>query len=63
VVRSNQVIIPFEKYYLAPLDAYEDGYVVRLLPEQYFEAAGVAKPAFLQPDNPIQVGKNAFVLY
>lgn len=63
VVRSNQVIIPFEKYYLAPLDGYEDGFVVRLLPEQYFESTGVAKPEFLQPDNPIQIGKNAFVLY
>lgn len=63
VVRSNQVIIPFEKYRLAPLNAYEDGYVVRLLPEQYFESAGVAKPVFLHPDSPIQVGSNAFVLY
>ncbi len=53
VVRSNQVIIPFEKYYLAPLDAYEDGYVIRLLPEQYFESADVVKPEFLQPDNPV----------
>jgi hypothetical protein len=63
VVRSNQVIIPFEKYYVAPLDTYEDGYVVRLLPEQYFEAARVIKPEFLQPDNPIQMGENAFILY
>lgn len=29
IVRSNQVIIPYEKYYLVPLDAYKDGYVVR----------------------------------
>src|SRR5437764_5655117 len=63
VVRSNQVIIPFEKITIVPLDEYKDGYVVRLLPEQYFEAPGVPKPEFLKPDNPIQVGKNAFVLY
>jgi hypothetical protein len=63
VVRSNPVIIPFEKYHLAPLDSYEDGCVIRLLPEQYFESAGVVKPEFLRPDNPIQIGKNAFVLY
>lgn len=63
VVRSNQVIIPFEKITIAPLEEYKDGYVVRLLPEQYFESAGVLKPEFLNPDNSIQVGKNAFVLY
>lgn len=63
VVRSNQVIIPFEKYHLAPLDAYADGYVIRLLPEQYFESAGVVKSEFLRPNNTVQIGKNAFVLY
>jgi hypothetical protein len=63
VVRSNQVIIPFEEYNIAPLDAYKEGYVVRLLPEQYFAAAGTPKPEFLKHDNPIQVGRNAFVLY
>jgi hypothetical protein len=63
VVRSNQVIIPFEKFAIAPLGAFHDGYVIRLLPEQYFESANVIKPEFLQSENPIQVGKNAFVLY
>jgi hypothetical protein len=63
VVRSNQVIIPFEKLHIAPLSAYKDGYVVRLLPEQFFEAPGIPKPEFLAPTNPIQVGKNAFILY
>lgn len=63
VVRSNQVIIPFEKFAIAPLEAFRDGYVVRLLPEQYFEAAGVVKSEFLQAAYPIQVGRNAFVLY
>lgn len=63
VVRSNQVIVPFEKLHLVPIDNYQDGYVVRLLPEQYFVSAGVPKPEFLRPDSPIQIGQNAFVLY
>jgi hypothetical protein len=63
VVRSNQVIVPFEKYRLAPLNKYKDGYVIRLLPEQYFASAGVPKPQFLKPDSPISIGKNAFILY
>src|SRR5579884_1036308 len=53
VVRSNQVIIPFEKFAIVPLHEYKDGYVVRLLPEQYFQSAEVPKPEFLKPDNPI----------
>jgi hypothetical protein len=63
VVRSNQVIIPFEMYNIVPIDVYKDGYVIRLLPKQYFESAGIPKSEFLEPDSPIQVGKNAFVLY
>lgn len=63
VVRSNQVIIPFEKYHIAPVDAYNDGYVIRLLPDQYFESAGVPKAEFLKADSPIRIGVNAFVLY
>lgn len=63
VVRSNQVIIPFEKLHIVPLSAYKDGYVVRLLPEQFFEAPGIPKAEFLDPANPVQVGKNAFILY
>lgn len=63
VIRSNQVIIPYEKLHIVPLDAYKDGYVVRLLPEQFFEAPGIPKPELFDPTSPIQVGKNAFVLY
>ena len=63
VVRSNQVIIPFEKYTIAPLYALNDGYVIRLLPDQYFMSAGVPKAEFLRTDSPIRVGENAFVLY
>lgn len=63
VVRSNQVIVPFEKYHIVPLDSFDDGYVIRLLPEQYFESAGIPKTEFLESNGPIQVGENAFVLY
>lgn len=63
VVRSNQVIIPFEMYHIVPLEEYRDGYVVRLLPDQYFEAAGVPKSEFLKQDSPIHIGENAFILY
>jgi len=41
VVRSNQVIIPYEKRNIVPTEAYQDGYVYRLLPEQYFQAPNI----------------------
>lgn len=62
VLRSNKVIVPFERLDQAPLDSYENGYVVRIFPEQYFEAAGQIKPIFTQPDSP-RIGLNAFILY
>jgi hypothetical protein len=63
VVRSNKVIVPFERLTEAPLERYEDGYVVRLIPEQYFDAPGKPKPAFLADEAQVVVGDNAFVLY
>ena len=45
------------------MDAFNDGFVVRLLPEQYFEAVGVPKAEFLKSDSAVRVGENAFVLY
>src|SRR5437868_13739059 len=63
VVRSNRVIVPYEKLRIAPLRDYFDGYVIRLLPEQYFEAAGVPKSDFLKSDCSVKVGENAFILY
>lgn len=63
VVRSNQVIVPYERFDEVPLHEFRDGYVVRLYPEQFFESPGVPKSAFRDPDAPIQIGKNAFVLY
>lgn len=62
VLRSNKVIVPFERLGQAPLASYEDGYVVRLFPHQYFDGPGQVKPAFGQPNAP-QVGVDAFVLY
>lgn len=65
VVRSNQVIIPFELLDNTALEQYHDGYVIRLRPEQYFELAGVPKPAFgaVGEYSWIVVGENAYVLY
>lgn len=63
VVRSSKVIIPYER--LADVDTglFQDGYVIRLLPEQYFQAPGVPLPEFTAADATIVVGQNAFVLY
>lgn len=63
VLRSNKVIVPFERLAEAPLDRYEDGYVVRLFPEQYFDTPGTPKAEFLGADADVVVGTNAFVLY
>lgn len=62
VLRSNKVIVPFERLEQAPLEKYEDGYVIRLFPNQYFDGPGQVKPEFSRPDSP-KVGTNAFVLY
>ena len=61
VLRSNKVIVPYERLRQAPLASYEDGYVIRLFPEQYFDGPGQVKADFGQPNAP-QVGTNAFVL-
>ena len=63
VVRSNRVIIPFERFGVAPLESFTDGFVVRLFPEQYFLSAKTPRPEFLRADATIRVGENAFVLY
>jgi len=62
VLRSNRVIVPFERLNQAPLASYQDGYVVRIFPDQYFDAPGQIKTAFNQVGAP-QVGTDAFVLY
>lgn len=63
VVRSNRVIVPFEKLDSVPVEEYKDGFVVRLLPEQYFDPTGVVKKEFFDGNTSIEVGKNAFILY
>jgi hypothetical protein len=63
VVRSNKVIIPYERFQGCDLTPYTDGWVVRFLPDQYFASPGVPKPEFSKSTSPLKVGKNAFVLY
>ena len=64
VVRSNRVIIPYERLSIVPLHQYKDGYVIRLYPEQYFESAGIPRSSFKTGNNSwIIVGQNAFILY
>lgn len=63
VVRSNRVIIPFEKLGATNLSNFKDGYVIRLFPEQYFKSKGVPKDMFCEENSKIIVGENAFVLY
>jgi hypothetical protein len=63
VVRNNKVIIPFERLPDLDLTLYKDDYVIRLLPDQYFEGPGVPKAEFRTGARPIRVGENAFLLY
>ncbi|NVN96925.1 restriction endonuclease [Candidatus Nomurabacteria bacterium] len=63
VVRSNRVIIPFERLESSPLEKYLDGYVIRVYPEQFFDAEGVPKSEFINKNAAVVVGDNAFVLY
>jgi hypothetical protein len=63
VIRNNKVILPYERLPDLDLSLYKDGYVIRLLPDQYFGRAGLPKPEFLDDHPAIRVGDNAFVLY
>ncbi len=63
VARNNKVIIPFERLAEVRLDNYSDGYVVRLLPDQFFEGPQKVRPEFLKKDAPVTVGKDCFILY
>lgn len=62
VVRNNKVIIPFEHLNQVDLSHYEDGYTIRLFPDQYFDSQGGVRSDFSQPGAPV-VGSDAFVLY
>ena len=63
VVRSNKVIVPYERLDEAKRPLYENDWVVRLLPDQYFEAPGIPYDEFTVAGATIVVGQNAFVLY
>lgn len=63
VDRSNKVIIPFEFIEQVDLTQYQDGYVVRLFPDQYFDAPQIPRAEFLDDEAAVRVGDNAFVLY
>ncbi len=63
VTRSGKVIVPFERLGAVSLDSFRNGFVVRLLPEQYFEGPGIVRPEFTRYDSPVKIGENAFVLY
>jgi hypothetical protein len=63
VARSSKVIIPFERLDAVNVELYSEGYVVRLLPEQFFAQPGQPKLEFLGEDAAVRVGINAFVLY
>lgn len=62
VYRNNKVIIPYERLGSVKLSDFEDGYVVRLFPDQYFAKKGVVRDEFKEPGAP-KVGVDAFVLY
>lgn len=63
VYRNNRVIVPYERLGSVDLDGYEDGYVIRLLPEQYFSGPGEVRDEFSAADPAVVIGENAFVLY
>ena len=62
VNRSNQVIVPYERIGDVDLTRFQDGYVIRLFPDQYFTKVGKPRKKFLRPPE-VVVGENAFVLY
>lgn len=63
VTRNSKVIIPYERMADVTLSLYNDGYVIRLLPEQYFDGPKSPKAVFQRADAEVRVGENAFVLY
>jgi hypothetical protein len=61
VLRSNRVIIPWERLDDLDLSAYRQGFVIRILPEQCFERPGKLTGELGRRG--VKVGANAFVLY
>jgi len=62
VNRNSKVIIPYEKLPEVNLDNYQDGYVIRVFPSQYFSSKHVISDDFIN-NRSVIVGENAFVLY
>lgn len=62
VNRNSKVIIPYEKLNEVTLNNYQDGYVIRLFPSQYFSKGLTVRDEFINNSDVI-VGDNAFVLY
>jgi len=62
VYRNNKVIIPYEKVNSINLKLFKDGYVIRVFPEQCFEAKKKLRAEFVK-GIPAKIGENAFVLY
>ena len=63
VSRSNRVILPLERLGDVDLDTYENGYVVRLFPEQCFSEKGDLRTDYSDASVDVEIGANAFVLY
>ncbi len=63
VYRNNKVIIPFEKLNIIDTSNYDDGFIIRLYPDQAFESQGILKQLTLPNGDSIVVGENAFLLY
>lgn len=61
VSRSNRVIVPFERLDDVDLARFEDGHVIRVLPEQCFDAPGQLAPGL--SERGVEIGPNGFVLY
>lgn len=62
VNRNSKVIIPYEKLSEVTLSNYQDGYVIRLFPSQYFSDRHTVHDKFIN-NTDVVVGDNAFVLY
>ena len=62
VLRSNRVIIPYERISEVDGNRFREGYVIRLFPHQYFSQTLTPQAEFLDSSEAI-VGENAFVLY
>ena len=62
VLRSNRVIVPYERITDVDITRFHDGFVIRLFPHQYFSDATTVREEF-EDSEEVVVGENAFVLY